>query len=303
MSQPAANRPVDRSVASPSGEVASPPRTPSVPARARKRSPAQRAFLGFLGAVAVLYLGLVTYHLAVPQVRDAGPRENANLLEQCRQLCQSYGLLPTGHLALDAEAYLTAVKSQRLTDDLQTILADETFSVAETQFHPLLEQPAPSFSLKDHTGKERSSSEWTGRGPVVLVFYYGYGCSHCVAQLFALDKDLALFRELGADIVAVSSDSPEHTTEKYKEYGEFKFPVLSDPDNRVAQTYGTFTPKTEEKPEKLYHGTFVIDAKGQVIWASFGNEPFLDNKSLLHILAKSQGIAGRDEKKSAEAKQ
>ena len=249
-------------------------------------------FIGFQGVKAVLYLGLVVYHIAIPQVAATGAEEPQNFLEQCRQLCQSYGLLPTGHIALDAEAYLTAVKSQRLTEDLRTILADETFAVAETQFHPLLEQTAPAFTLKDHTGHERSSSEWTARGPVVLVFYYGYGCSHCVAQLFALDKDIALFRELGAEVVAISSDSPEHTAEKYKEYGEFHFPVLSDPDNHVAQTYGTFTPKTAEKPESLDHGTFVIDAGGQVIWASFGNEPFLDNKSLLHILARSQGHLG-----------
>ncbi len=38
----------------------------------------------------------------------------------------------------------------------------------------------------------------------------------------------------------------------------------------------------------------MIDAKGKVIWAySWGSEPFLDNKSLLHVLAKSQGVTAK----------
>lgn len=257
------------------------------------RSFGQKLFLGFLGTVGVLYLGLVVYHVAIPQVKATGPDERLSLLERYRQLCQTYGLLPTGHIANDAEAYLTAVKSRQITDDLASVLAEKDFAPAETQFHKLLEQPAPTFALQDHTGQTRSLSEWTGRGPVVVVFYYGYGCSHCVAQLFALNKDLKLFHELGAEIVAISSDTPEHTTEKYKEYGPFDFPLLSDPDNGVAGQYGVFTPKTAEKPESLDHGTFVIDAKGKVIWAYYGGEPFLDNKSLLHVLAKSQGVTAK----------
>jgi hypothetical protein len=37
--------------------------------------------------------------------------------------------------------------------------------------------------------------------------FLGYGCSHCVAQLLALDHDLHYSKELDADIVAISSDS------------------------------------------------------------------------------------------------
>src|SRR5258706_4908681 len=33
-------------------------------------------------------------------------------------------------------------------------------------------------------------AERTGHGPIVLVFYYGYHCNHCVGQLFALHDDM-----------------------------------------------------------------------------------------------------------------
>lgn len=245
----------------------------------------RKLFLSFLGVVGSLYLVLVVYHIAIPEIRATG-EEKLGPIEQCRKFCTSYGLLPTGHIATDAENYLAAVKSRKLTDKLDALLSDRDFTPAETQYHDLLEQIAPSFRLKDHTGRERTSSEWFGKRPMVVVFYYGYGCSHCVAQLFAIDKDLTLFRELGAEVIAISSDSPEHTSERYKEYGEFHFPVLSDPESLAAKHFGVFRPKSEDKPESQDHGTFVIDPRGTVVWADFGSEPFLDNRSLLHILGK-----------------
>ena len=50
---------------------------------------------------------------------------------------------------------------------------------------------------------------------MVLVFYYGYHCNHCVGQLFALHDDISKFRELGAEVVAVSADPPEWTRERW----------------------------------------------------------------------------------------
>lgn len=250
------------------------------------RSAPRKAFLAFLGTVGLLYLGLVIYHIAIPELQATGT-EKLSALEQCRQFCKSYGLLPTGHIATDAENYLAAARSRKLTVALESILSDKEFVPTETQFHDLLEQPAPSFVLKDHTGQERSSAEWFGKRPTVVVFYYGYGCSHCVAQLFAIDKDLALFRELGAEVIAISTDTPEHTTERYKEYGAFHFPVLSDLENQASKSFGVFRPKTADKPESQDHGTFIVDPQGRVVWADFGPEPFLDNRSLLHILNKT----------------
>jgi hypothetical protein len=40
----------------------------------------------------------------------------------------------------------------------------------------------------------------------------------------------------------------------------------------------------------MNHGTFIVDSHGKVIWGAQGKEPFLDNKTLLHVLAKSQGL-------------
>src|SRR5262249_35046482 len=131
-----------------------------------------------------------------------------------------------------------------------------------------------------------------GQGPVVLVFYYGYSCSHCVAQLFGVDEDLRLFEELGVRLVAVSADPPELTAEQCATNGRFRFPLLSDPGNRVAEAFGVYQPAAEGRPEKLVHATFLIGGDGRMLWAYRGPQPFLDNKTLLMQIARSAGLGG-----------
>jgi peroxiredoxin Q/BCP len=254
---------------------------------ARSRDLSTRVFLGFLGLIAVFYAVILVYHTTNPPEAIA---QDSGLLEQCRQICMQYGLVSTGHIRNDAEAYLRAAQKRRLTEGLSVVLAESTFVPEASQSNGLLEKPAPNFALPDVNGVSQELSRLGKDRPIVVVFYLGYGCSHCVAQLLALDKDQHYFRELDADIVAISSDTSEHTAEKYKEYGEFHFPVLSDSDYAVSTQWGVYQPESDEKPEFMKHGTFVVNRSGKVIWAAVGNEPFLDNKTLLHVIAKSQGL-------------
>lgn len=250
----------------------------------------QRLFLGFLGTVGCLYVVLVCYHAyVISRPKEIPFAEKMGLLEECRQVCMKYGLLSTGHIKNDANAYLAKVGARRLSEDLALILAEKGFQPVATQPHALLGKPAPEFELLDVDGNPQTLSQFRGNGPAIIVFYYGYGCSHCVAQLFGLQKDLQHFRELGVPIVAISPDTPDHTAEKYKEYGAFSFPVLSDPDNKAATAYGTFVAATDTTQEKMAHGTFLISPEGTIEWANLGNEPFVDNKSLLLRMAEVTG--------------
>jgi peroxiredoxin len=246
-----------------------------------------KAFLAFLGTTSFVYAVILMYHSAKPVGTVA---EEDSILEQCRQICLQYGLVSSGDVRQDAEAYLEAVQSQRLTEGLAVILADNSIPPVETQQLAVLSRKAPEFALPDVNGLEHKLSELNKDRPVVVVFYLGYGCSHCVAQLLALDKDRHYFSELDADIVAISSDSSEHTAEKYKEYGEFHFPVLADVDHSVSKDWGVYKPETVEQPEFMNHGTFIVDSHGKIIWGAQGREPFLDNKTLLHVIARSQGL-------------
>lgn len=244
-------------------------------------------FLGFLFLVASFYAVILIYHAAKP---IETVRESDSLLEQCRQICLKYGLVSTGNVRKDAETYLHVAQSRRLTEGLSVLLADSSFQPAESQSHSLVSQAAPDFVLPDDSKTEQRLSVLGQNRPLVVVFYLGYGCSHCVAQLLALDRDLHYFQELDADIVAISPDQPEHTTKRFAEYGRFHFPVLSDANHKVAEAWGVYQPESDSHEEVVNHGTFVVDRNGKVIWGQLGKEPFLDNRSLLHIIAKAQGL-------------
>jgi peroxiredoxin len=182
-----------------------------------------------------------------------------------------------------------------LADDRRSAPGDEwlreladprsTFRVG-TQAHPLLDHAAPDFTLGNHRGQPWRLQGQLGRGPVVLVFYIGYACNACVHDLFELNADLERFHSLGAEVVAVSGDTPGLTRQRFEQYGAFGFPVLSDPGHAVALSYGTFRPAKETKPEELLHGTFLIGQDGKVHWVSCGDTPFRNNKALLHELAR-----------------
>jgi peroxiredoxin len=189
-------------------------------------------------------------------------------------------------LATKAQASLREQKETPLSEPLAKILEDQSFTPILSQDHFLLEQPAIDFSLCDERKSAIQLQQVSAGKPVILVFYYGYYCSHCVSQLFGIQEDLHLFRELGAEVVAISADPPELTAERFEEFGRFDFPVVSDPDYAVARKYGVYSQQSGDSERTLVHGTFLIDAQGIIHWVHRGPEPFVDNKTLLVEIAK-----------------
>ncbi len=156
--------------------------------------------------------------------------------------------------------------------------------------HPLLGRPAPEFELTDTEGKAWNLKGLRAGGPVVVIFYQGYSCVHCVRQLFDVNKDLPLFRAVSARVVALSADPPDLTRQRFEQFGPFGFPVLSDPGNTVAHAYQVFRPAPDGKPAgRFLHGTFVIDRQGAVQWVNVGDAPFRRNSALLSHLARIEG--------------
>lgn len=244
--------------------------------RPARRSVGTSLFLTFLAIVASMYLAILIYHMSAPPVPDRD-WDSAGYIDQCRELCLKYGLLPTGDIAVDAKAYLAAAKSD------SAIASDD--EGRDRFVHPLIGQTAPHFVLPDDEGKPRSLEALNQEGPVVVVFYYGYFCSHCVAQLFGLDADLQKFQKYKAGVVALSADSSELTATRFRQYGKFHFPVLSDADHHVAEQFGVYRRATGEEPSDQKHGTFIVDKNGKIVWAYTGDTPFVDNEALLKILA------------------
>jgi peroxiredoxin len=194
-------------------------------------------------------------------------------------------------VAEEAAAMLRRYKPDPLRRSLDEVLADpERYYVASIE-HELVGRTAPQAALLNMSGEVVQLSDYLGGGPVVLVFYLGYWCDHCVVQLFDIDEEIEKFDELGARVVAVSPDLPEETIEKFRRFGRFRFEVLSDPDNSAAKAFDCFDPADEGRSAKQFHGSFVIDGSGKIVWADISEQPFRSVKTLLYEVAKIQGRA------------
>jgi peroxiredoxin len=98
-------------------------------------------------------------------------------------------------------------------------------------------QSAPEFTLPDAFGKEVSLKTLLAEGPVVVSFYRGEWCPFCNIELRGLQEALPQMKELGASLIAISPEKPDHgmvAAEKNK----LSFPVLHDFENKVARQFG-----------------------------------------------------------------
>jgi peroxiredoxin len=98
-------------------------------------------------------------------------------------------------------------------------------------------EPAPSFALKGPRGNTVALADLLRAGPVVLTFYRGAWCPYCNLQLREYQAMLPELKKLGATLVAVSPQTPDHSL-SVTEKNDLAFPVLSDPHNEVARSYG-----------------------------------------------------------------
>lgn len=147
-------------------------------------------------------------------------------------------------------------------------------SLGPAHWHP---SPAPSWELADHRSAPRSLSDYRGR-PVVILFYLGHGCLHCVEQLQKFAAVTDEFRKAGIELIAIGSDRPADLQLACKNYGsEFPFPLVSNDSLDVFKAYRCF----DDFENLPLHGTFLIDAEGQVRWQDIAAEPFVNHKFLL----------------------
>lgn len=96
---------------------------------------------------------------------------------------------------------------------------------------------APSFSLADQNGNAVSSAALLAQGPLVITFYRGVWCPYCNIELQALNEVLPQVRALGADVVAISPQTPVNSRKSVRE-NRLDFPVLSDAGGETGAAFG-----------------------------------------------------------------
>ncbi|ALK34767.1 peroxiredoxin-like family protein [Burkholderia plantarii] len=96
---------------------------------------------------------------------------------------------------------------------------------------------APQFTLRDQNGQDVASADLLAQGPLVVTFYRGVWCPYCNIELQALNAVLPRLREYGANLVAISPQTPVNSRKSVRE-NRLDFPVLSDAHGETAAAFG-----------------------------------------------------------------
>jgi peroxiredoxin Q/BCP len=123
---------------------------------------------------------------------------------------------------------------------------------------------APAFTLPADDGTKVKLADFRGR-PVVLYFYPKDDTPGCTREACAFRDRKAELEKLGAVVLGIS---PDDTTShaKFKQKYQLNFPLLADPDHKVAEKFGAWREKNMygKKTYGIVRSTFLIGPDGVI---------------------------------------
>ncbi len=129
----------------------------------------------------------------------------------------------------------------------------------------------PAFALKSYDGKQFDLKTLLKENKVAVVMFIATECPVSNAYNDRMEKLYETYGKKGVAILGVNSNKAEDVkriTAHSKEHG-FKFPVLKDEQNKIADLYGAeVTPETfviNPQGKLLYHGRIDDSRKGDNI--------------------------------------
>lgn len=121
----------------------------------------------------------------------------------------------------------------------------------------------PEFELPDQTGTVRSLTGLLADGPIVLFFYPAAMTPGCTKEACHFRDLAAEFTAVGASRVGISTDAVDKQA-KFSDSQRFDYPLLSDRDGTVAETFGVKRGLLG-KLLPVKRTTFVIDTNRNVL--------------------------------------
>lgn len=134
-----------------------------------------------------------------------------------------------------------------------------------------------NFTLSDLNGADKSFNDLKGEKGTIVVFLSAQ-CPVVAGYNDRLNAVVADFKDKGINFVGINSNESEYKKEKFgwmKDHhlNHYKFPVLIDQDNKIADKWSaTSTPEIFffDKDNKLiYHGAIDNDKSGTNIKATY----------------------------------
>jgi peroxiredoxin len=130
---------------------------------------------------------------------------------------------------------------------------------------------------------------------VILVFYLGTECAHCIEQLHKLAAKKADWEASDTVLLGVSSAPPEKNAAALKSMGDLPIRLLSDKSFANAHRFHSY----DDFEDIELHSTILIDKLGRVYWAQTGGNPFSDMEFLSKQITRMNQLASASREGSA----
>ncbi|HLB63284.1 MAG TPA: thioredoxin-dependent thiol peroxidase [Anaerolineales bacterium] len=129
---------------------------------------------------------------------------------------------------------------------------------------PRVGEPAPDFELETDSGETVRLSDFRGRR-VVLYFYPRADTPGCTKEACGFRDDFRSYAEKDVVILGVSPDQVRSQA-KFRAKYDLPFPLLADPQRRVAEAYGVWGKKKVMGKEVMgiRRTTFLIGEDGKI---------------------------------------
>lgn len=146
---------------------------------------------------------------------------------------------------------------------------------------------SPSFTLPERPGSDVTVEP--GERPVVLLFFPLAFSSVCTRELCTVRDEWDRWREVGADVYAISVDSP-FVTSRFREEHDLPFPVLSDFNRDVTGRFGVLCEDFYGLRGVAKRAAFVIDPGGTIVydWVSEDADLEPDYDRIRDVVARTE---------------
>jgi len=123
---------------------------------------------------------------------------------------------------------------------------------------------APAFDLMDQDGKNVSLVNFAAK-KVLVYFYPKANSPTCTKQACAIRDSMEELTKLGINVIGISPDATD-VLKKFAEKNKLTFPLLSDPDHKVADSYGVWTEKIVKGKATagINRSSFLIGEDGKI---------------------------------------
>ncbi len=142
---------------------------------------------------------------------------------------------------------------------------------------------APALQVLNVKGKPVQLKDYAGKN-VLLVFFLGDECVHCVGQLKSINDRSSDFEAQDTVVLAVCSSTPAKLKESAT-LGKVNVTLLSDKAHENARRFSSY----DDFEEIELHSTILIDKKGCVRWKRTGGDPFTNIDFLVTELQRING--------------